>query len=214
MNRPVSPETAELRAENLSYEINDKLILNNLSFVVKSGEVLFVEGGNGSGKTTLIRILCGLIQADEGQVSWNGENIQSDHIDCYQQLTYIGHATGVKQELTTTENIRFFSALSGLPASQDIQTAIKWAGLRGYENSPGRHLSYGQQRRIALMRLMVDSSLLWVLDEPFSGLDKRMIEKLQDRFIEHANDGGLLIITSHQAINLDRMNSVRIHLGN
>ena len=135
MNRPVSSGNAELLAENLSYEINDKLILTDLSLAVRSGEILFIEGGNGSGKTTLLRILCGLMQADEGRISWNGESIQSALLDCYQQLTYIGHATGVKSDLTTIENIRFFSAISGLPASSDIQSALEWVGLSGYENS-------------------------------------------------------------------------------
>lgn len=214
MNRPVSSGNTELLAENLSYEINDKLILTDLSLAVRSGEILFIEGGNGSGKTTLLRILCGLMQADEGRISWNGESIQSALLDYYQQLTFIGHATGVKPELTTIENMRFFSALSGLPASADIESALEWVGLSGYENSPGRHLSYGQQRRIALSRLMINSSLLWILDEPFAGLDKKMIGKLQDRFVEHASDGGLLILTSHQSIDLNKVNSIRIHLGN
>jgi heme exporter protein A len=213
MNRPFSPEFAELRAVNLHYEINDKLILAGLSLAVSSGEILFIEGGNGSGKTTLLRILCGLMQADEGQVSWNGEPVQSVRLECYQQLTYIGHSTGVKPELTTIENIRFSSAISGLPEIADIQSALDWVDLAGYENSPGRHLSYGQQRRIALSRLMVNSSLLWILDEPFAGLDKKMIEKLQLRFAEHTHNGGLLILTSHQAVDLDKMNCKRVQLG-
>jgi heme exporter protein A len=213
MNRLANSEEAELVAENLVYEINDKLILNDLSLRVKTGEILFIEGGNGCGKTTLLRILCGLIQADEGSVSWNGESIQEGRIDYYQQLTYIGHATGVKPELTTLENMQFFSSISGLPCVDDMRTAIDWVGLGAYENSPGRHLSYGQQRRIALSRLMIESSQLWILDEPFSGLDQDMIEKLQQRFLQHTNDDGLIILTSHQAINLDKMNSTRIQLG-
>ncbi len=214
MNHSNSEGIAELRAENLVYEINDQMILNELSFSVKAGEVLFIEGGNGSGKTTLIRILCGLIEADEGKVCWNGEDIQRDRLDCYQQLTYIGHTTGVKQELSSLENMKFFSALSGLPAKEDFQEAIEWAGLKNYKHSPGRHLSYGQQRRIALTRLKIDSSLLWILDEPFSGLDKKMIECLQACFIEHVNNGGLLVLTSHQHIDLGQVNTVRIQLQN
>jgi heme exporter protein A len=213
MNRSENSEEAVLLAENLIYEINDKLILNDLSLSVKTGEILFIEGGNGSGKTTLLRILCGLIQTDEGKVSWNRESIQDSRIDYYQLLTYIGHATGVKPELTTLENMKFFSSISGLPCVDDMQMAIDWVGLRGYENSPGRHLSYGQQRRIALSRLMIESSLLWILDEPFSGLDQDMIEKLQQRFLQHTKEGGLIILTSHQTVNLDNMNCTRIKLG-
>jgi heme exporter protein A len=213
VNRSASPNIAELRVDNLHYEINDKLIIAGLSLAVSSGEVLFIEGGNGSGKTTLLRILCGLMQADEGQVSWNGEPLQSAREECYQQLTYIGHATGVKPELSAIENIRFSSAISGLSELTDIQSALDWVDLAGYENSPGRHLSYGQQRRIALSRLLVNPSLLWILDEPFAGLDRKMIEKLQIRFAEHADQGGLLILTSHQPVDLLGLNCKRMQLG-
>ncbi len=212
MNQPVSSGIAELQAENLNYEINDKLILKELSLVVKSGEVLFIEGGNGSGKTTLLRVLCGLIQADEGDIRWNGESIRSAAIDYYQQLIYIGHETGVKPELTAIENLRFFSSISGVSTDSDLQAAIDWVGLSGYENSPGRHLSYGQKRRIAIARLVTERSLLWILDEPFAGLDKLMVEKLQTRFLEHTSEGGILLLTSHQSIALDKMKSVHVEL--
>lgn len=203
----------ELRSDNLIYEINDKLIINGMSFSVKSGEMLFIEGSNGSGKTTLLRILSGLMQADDGQITWNGKSIEEDRIEFNQQLTYLGHSTGVKAELSTLENINFFSALSGLPQKENSQTAIEWVGLKGYENSPGRHLSYGQQRRIALTRLLMEPSQLWILDEPFAGLDKKMISALEARFKEHVQNGGILVLTSHQHIELDQVNTTRLQLG-
>jgi heme exporter protein A len=205
--------SAELRAESLCYEINDKFILNSISFSVKAGEVLFIEGSNGSGKTTLLRILSGLMQADEGEVYWNDTSLVDDHVEFNQQLTYIGHASGIKPELTTTENLHFFSSLSGLPRQQDITDAVHWSGLKGLSESPGRHLSFWQQRRIALTRLMIEPARLWILDEPFSGLDSKMINDLQACFIRHINDGGLLILTSHQQIALDEVNTQRIQLG-
>ena len=184
-----------------------------MSFSVKSGEMLFIEGSNGSGKTTLLRILSGLMQADEGQITWNGKSIEEDRIEFNQQLTYLGHSTGVKAELSTLENINFFSSLSGLPQRESSQAAIEWVGLQGYEDSPGRHLSYGQQRRIALTRLLMEPSQLWVLDEPFAGLDKKMIGALELRFKEHVDNGGLLVLTSHQHIELDQVNTSRLQLG-
>ena len=212
ISSPLS-DNYELRADNLIYEINDKLIINDISFSVKSGEMLFIEGSNGSGKTTLLRILSGLMQADEGQITWNGKSIEEDRIDYNQQLTYLGHSTGVKAELSTIENINFFSSLSGLPQKVNSQAAIEWVGLQGYEDSPGRHLSYGQQRRIALTRLLMEPSQLWILDEPFAGLDKKMISALETRFKEHVNNGGLLVLTSHQHIELDQVNTLRLQLG-
>lgn len=206
-------DISELRADKLSYEINDKLILEGVSVSVKSGEMLFIEGSNGSGKTTLLRILSGLMQADEGQIIWNGKSIEEDRIEFNQQLTYLGHSTGVKAELSTLENINFFSSLSGLPQKENSQAAIEWVGLQGYEDSPGRHLSYGQQRRIALTRLLMEPSQLWILDEPFAGLDKKMISTLETRFKDHVHNGGILVLTSHQHIELDQVNTSRLQLG-
>jgi len=206
-------DNVEFRADNLSYEINDKLIINDMSFSVKSGEMLFIEGSNGSGKTTLLRLLSGLMQADEGQITWNGKSIEGDRIEFNQQLTYLGHSTGVKAELSTLENINFFSSLSGLPQKENSHTAVEWVGLKGYEDSPGRHLSYGQQRRIALTRLLMEPSKLWILDEPFAGLDRKMISALETRFKDHVYNGGLLVLTSHQHIELDQINTSRLQLG-
>lgn len=213
MTTSISNDISVLRADKLSYEINDILILEGVSFSVKSGEMLFIEGSNGSGKTTLLRILSGLMQADEGQITWNGKNIEEDRIEFNQQLTYLGHSTGIKSELSTVENINFFSALSGLPQKENSQAAIEWVGLKGYEDSPGRHLSYGQQRRIALTRLLMEPSKLWILDEPFAGLDKEMIGALEARFKDHVDNGGILALTSHQHIELDQANTTRIQLG-
>ncbi len=213
MSSTTLSDNNELRADNLIYEINDKLIINGISFSVKSGEMLFIEGSNGSGKTTLLRILSGLMQADEGQITWNDKSIEDERIDYNQQLTYLGHSTGVKAELSTLENINFFSALSGLPQKENSQTAIEWVGLKGNEDSPGRHLSYGQQRRIALTRLLMEPSQLWILDEPFAGLDKKMISALETRFKDHVHNGGILVLTSHQHIELDQVNTSRLQLG-
>ncbi|MFT5395273.1 MAG: heme exporter protein A [Gammaproteobacteria bacterium] len=213
MSTSISNDISELLADKLYYEINDKLILEGVSFSVKSGEMLFIEGSNGSGKTTLLRILSGLMQADEGQITWNGKSIEEDRIEFNQQLTYLGHSTGVKAELSTLENINFFSSLSGLPQKENSQAAIEWVGLKGYEDSPGRHLSYGQQRRIALTRLFMEPSKLWILDEPFAGLDKRMINALETRFKDHVGNGGLLVLTSHQHVELDQVNTTRLQLG-
>ena len=213
MTTTISTAISELRADKLSYEINDKLIIDGMSFSVKSGEMLFIEGSNGSGKTTLLRILAGLMQADEGQVTWNGKSIEDDRIEFNQQLTHLGHSTGVKAELSTLENINFFSSLSGLPQKVNSQAAIEWVGLQGYEYSPGRHLSYGQQRRIALTRLLMEPSQLWILDEPFAGLDKKMIGALELRFKEHVHNDGLLVLTSHQHLELDQVNTTRLQLG-
>ena len=202
MTTPIFNEKCELRAEKISYEINDKLIIKKIFFSITSGAMLFIKGNNGSGKTTLLRILSGLMQPDEGQTLWNNQRIEEDRIEFNQQLTYIGHSTGVKAELSTLENINFFSSLCGLPQKENSQSAIEWAGLSGYEHS-----------RIAFTRLLMEPSRLWILDEPFTGLDKEMIATLETSFKNHLNNGGLLVLTSHQHVELEQISTKYFHLG-
>ena len=201
-----------LCGENLSYEINDTIIIKDLHLAVNPGEVLYIEGDNGAGKTILLRILCGIVQPDYGNVLWNNETITDNMTHYCSNLTYIGHLPGVKHELTALENLQFLSSLSGLPPKTDYLEALEWAGLAGFEHNLAGYLSYGQQRRLTLARLKVESSQVWILDEPFSGLDQPMIETLKILFLEHLSGSGMLLLTSHQPIDLAEMKSSRLVL--
>ena len=208
MNHFAANGAATLSAENVSYEINDTIIIKDLNLSVEPGEVLYIEGDNGAGKTILLRILCGIVRPDQGRIRWNNEVITDNILDYYENLTYIGHLTGVKHELTAIENLQFLSSLSGGPPKSDYLPALDWVGLKGFGHSPAGHLSYGQQRRVALARLKVEGALVWILDEPFSGLDQPMIESLKILFTEHLNEGGMLVLTSHQPIDLAGMKRI------
>ena len=212
MNHFTSAGAAMLRGENLCCEINDAIIIKDLDLAVDPGELLYVEGDNGAGKTMLLRILCGIMQPDRGRVLWQDGDISDAITDYHGNLTYIGHQTGVKHELTAIENLQFLSALSGPPPEPDYPGALAWAGLTGFEHSPARHLSYGQQRRVTLARLKVETSRVWILDEPFSGLDQPMIGALGTLFREHLRGSGLLVLTSHQPLELAGMESSRLAL--
>lgn len=201
-----------LCGENLACETNDTIIIKGLNLAVNPGEILYIEGDNGAGKTILLRMLCGMVQPDDGRVLWKNENISDNMTDYYSNLTYIGHLTGVKHELTAIENVQFLSALSGPAPQTDYFRALAWAGLSGFEHSPARHLSYGQQRRLTLARLKLEDSCVWILDEPFSGLDQAMIESLKTLFRQHLDQSGMLVLTSHQPIDLAGMKSRRILL--
>ena len=203
-----------LCGENLSYEINDTIIIKDLHLAVNPGDILYIEGDNGAGKTILLRILCGLVQPDHGRVLWKNAAATDNMTDYHNELTYIGHLAGVKHELTAVENLQFLSSLSGLPPKPDYLRALDWAGLTGFEHSPARHLSYGQQRRVTLARLKVETSLVWILDEPFSGLDQPMIEAMKTLFTQHLGAGGMLILTSHQPLDVAKMKSSRLVLEN
>lgn len=163
-----------------------------------------VQGANGAGKTSLLRIICGLLSPHEGQVLWHGQPIAALREEYGRQLTFFGHAVGVKPELSALENLLGLMALGGTkPEIPAALQALRDAGLAGHEHAPVRALSQGQRRRAALARLTLTDSRLWVLDEPFNALDQVATGWLGGLIARHAAQGGIVVLTSHQEVTLD-----------
>jgi heme exporter protein A len=211
MTTSIPPAT--LDAMNLRCERGDRTLLAGLSFQVASGQLLQIEGANGSGKTTLLRTLCGLFEATAGEIAWCGQSTRTDPANYHAQLSYIGHLPGIKLELSPQENLAFSQGLRGLqPTHRDILGALDAIGLFGFEETPCRQLSAGQRRRVALARLLLEKSLLWILDEPFTALDRAGNERLSELLVTHLQQGGLVVLTSHQPVILRDITITRLAL--
>jgi len=186
-------------------------LFQNLSFEIGPGQLLFIQGGNGCGKTSLLYILAGLRLPEDGSVSWGGKDINHLGKQFHSQLCFIGHQNGVKAELTVWENIAGFQALKS-GKGDDIQTTIDTLGLAGYEDSLAYQLSSGQQRRLALSRLLFSQQPLWILDEPFTSLDKASVRFFETLLVNHSQQGGMVILTSHQSLDLSGSEAVHLEL--
>ncbi|ALG66951.1 cytochrome c biogenesis heme-transporting ATPase CcmA [Beggiatoa leptomitoformis] len=195
------PTTPTLSVAGLQCIRDDRVLFDNLNFSVSGGEVLQIEGRNGSGKTSLLRILCGLALPTEGIVYWQGQDILDLQGDYWENLLYIGHLAGIKVELTPLENLQVTRALASQTTDIDLTDALAIIGLRGFEDVPVRTLSAGQQRRVALARLLVCNVPLWILDEPFTSLDKAAIQMIEGLLDAHAQRGNLVVLTSHHTVN-------------
>lgn len=179
-------------------------LFEHLELHLHPGEILLVEGQNGAGKTSLLRLLCGLALPTEGEVYWQGEPLLQCRAEFHQALLYLGHQPGVKLELSPRENLRFLASLQGLqPDPDDLDEILDTVGLYGFETIPARALSAGQRRRIALARLWFAKQTLWILDEPFTAIDRTGVGRLETRLMAHAAQGGMAVLTSHQALSLD-----------
>ena len=186
-----------LRAHELSCLYDDRTVFSNLSLSVNAGELVQISGANGSGKTSLLRILSGLSRPDSGQVCWQGEPLAAVRDDFHRQMLWLSHKTGVKSALTADENLRFLHPHSRLAEREQALGAI---GLAGYEDLPLDQLSAGQQRRVALARLWLTDTRLWMLDEPFTALDVAGIETLTRQLEQHVLAGGSVLMTTHQPL--------------
>lgn len=201
-----------LKAYELSCVRDDRLLFSGLNFLLNQGQVLLLEGRNGSGKTSLLRILCGIRAPETGGVEWCGRSIEDLGGAYHADLTYVGHLDGIKKELTVRENLRMAVAL-GKPADVDEEGSLKRLNLYGYEEIPAQALSAGQKRRLALARLLVTRSRLWILDEPFTSLDKQGIAVFESLVTEHTARDGIVILTSHHDLNLDVVEVQTINLS-
>jgi heme exporter protein A len=161
----------------------------------------------------LLRILCGLLQPAEGTVHWNGTAISSLEEDYVTHVTYIGHRSGVKDELTPLENLLVSGGLSGIePSESEAISVLERLGLKGRELIPARLLSEGQRRRVALARLAVCKTELWLLDEVTSSLDKSAVELIRSLIEEHLTGGGIAIVATHQDFSVAKGRTQRLEL--
>ena len=185
-----------LQANALAAERGGQRLFSDVSFQLDKGALLHVSGSNGSGKTTLLRMLCGLTLPAEGEINWQQQSIESNRDDFNENLLYIGHRHGMHSDLNAVENL----SLSCQQISQRtvIFSALEEVGLAKHCHKPLRLLSQGQQRRVALARLLLESRKLWILDEPLAALDVSAVEWFSQRLTHHLENGGMAIITTHQ----------------
>jgi heme exporter protein A len=186
-----------------------------IEFAVEPGNVLRIEGANGSGKTSLMRMICGLRKPDGGEIYWQAQQIDELGEQYREQVAYLGHANGVKNELSAIENLRMSAQLAGVVISEEeAYSALQRLGLAGREDLPSKVLSQGQKRRVALARLLVTKKSLWLLDEPVASLDNQAVETVEAMLQAHLAQGGMALLTTHQPICTPSNSTQYLRLSN
>jgi len=185
-----------------------RLVFDGLCFSVSGGGALLLTGPNGSGKSTLLRLMAGLIPPTLGELAWDGVSVDRDPEDHRARLHYLAHAEAVKPPLTVLEDLSFWQALSG--SDKPVAAAVDAMGLETQSGLPGRYLSAGQRRRLALARLLVSDVELWLLDEPSVGLDTASLAKLRTAVADHRAAGGIVVAATHVDLGLDGAETLSI----
>ena len=178
-----------IKAENIAYKINENKLFHNLSFSVNKGEALHISGPNGSGKSTLIRIILGITKQTKGAITYNKSN----------NISYLGHKNALKNYLTVSDNL----ILLGLNSHEKLNNFLEELALKKYLDVTVANLSFGQQKKLALLRIFLNKSNVIVLDEPFVGLDTYTQNVVESFLIKEINLGKALIYTSHINCNID-----------
>jgi heme exporter protein A len=176
-------------------------LFQDLGFALNPGELLLLEGQNGSGKTSLMRAIAGMLSLESGEIFWNGNDVSRQRQEFHGELVWIAHRTGLKGDLTLVENLRFEASLR--PQSNiDPATVYERLGISRLKTLPLRSLSAGQQRRVALARMLLADVPLWLMDEPFTNLDREGRKLVVELVEEHLANGGMCVMAAHQDVDI------------
>ena len=173
-----------LVARHLACERGGRALFRGLALDVNAGDLVEIRGANGSGKSRLLRILAGITN------DWSGQ------LDRQVEALYIGHENGLQPKLTVLENLRWIASLLGADESA-IRQGLETFAVSGLVHRPCETLSVGQQRRVALVRLKIRDSRLWLLDEPTNSLDAASERRFLALLARHINAGGAAVVATH-----------------
>ena len=190
-----------MTVNDLRFERDDIAVINDACLTLDDGEILQIEGPNGSGKTTLLRILTTALQPNSGEILYQGQILSKCRFDYLSNILFLGHQSALKLTLTAEENLSWIT--SELPGSVSVLNALERVGLRGYSDIPCHSLSAGQQRRVALARLLLSNAKIWFLDEPFAALDGQGVQFVEQCMERHVNGGGAVMLTTLQPIGME-----------
>ena len=192
-----------LEASRLDCVRGERRLFHSVSFQLRGGELLYLQGKNGTGKTSLLRMLCGLLPPAAGEIRWKGQAIGRLGEDYRRELCFLGHHNAIKEEMTPLENLLASAKLAEETLDEDSALgALETMGLAGREDLACRYLSQGQKRRVALARLCNERRALWLLDEPFVALDAAAVELVAGLIGAHLQRGGLAVLTTHQPVDI------------
>ncbi len=185
--------------KNLSIERSNKKIFENVNMSLGSGKIILLKGKNGSGKTTLLKAILNLIEPSSGSIYWKGKLLKKNLYDYYDHVTYIADTTSSLSKLSVSENINIWKKifLSNISKLQ-VENILKTLKLDIYINHKVNSLSFGENKKLEFLRLIIEGKKIWILDEPLSNLDDESIDVLAQTFEDHRSKEGSIIFSSHQ----------------
>ena len=194
--------TAKLTASDLTLFRGDRCLFEGLSFALNPGELLLLKGSNGSGKTSLLRAIAGLLDLETGTVSWNDVDVHKERQLFQNALVWMAHRVGFNGDLTLVENLRY-EAMLRPQSSVEFGDILDRLLLNRLKRLPMRSLSAGQQRRVALARMLLSAAQLWMMDEPAANLDHQGRALAIELVEQHLARSGMVIMSVHQEIDID-----------
>ena len=200
-----------LLANNISFYRNNNIIFKDVSLALPHQKIINITGTNGIGKPTLLKILTHVLIPKKGDIFWNGKNIKKNLFNYYKDVTFVMDKQTSNINLSVIENIFFWKKLfSSIISKKEIDAILDLLSLDSYRNTPINYLSNGEIKKLELTRLVIEQKKLWMLDEPYIGLDIETINLLNETFINHTKSGGMIIFSSHYVPDIPNIENLQL----
>ena len=191
--------------DGITKRFGDLVAVRDLSFEVRPGEVFGFVGSNGAGKTTTMRIVLGVLIADEGEVRWSGHTIGFDD---RRRIGYMPEERGLYPKMRIGEQLDYLAQLHGVDSAGSKRAVGQWLerfGLHDRVRDELQKLSHGNQQRVQMAAALVFDPVLLILDEPFAGLDPEAVDSMSEVLRERATAGTPVLFSSHQLELVERV---------
>ena len=197
--------------KDLAIERSNKIVFDNINLSLGAGKIILLKGKNGSGKTTLLKAILNIIEPSSGSIYWKGKLLKKNLYDFYSNITYIADKTSSLSKLSVQDNINIWRKifLSKIGKSQ-IENILKTLKLENYINQKVSSLSFGENKKLEFLRLIIEDKKIWILDEPLSNLDEESIDLIEQTFQDRRSKEGSIIFSSHQNSQIGVSEEIRL----
>jgi heme exporter protein A len=184
-----------LSVENVSVIRGNRLVLRDLTLMARAGDIIWIRGANGCGKSTLLRLIAGLLSVTSGTVNTEGGIAMADE------------NLALDANLTVKKALRFWADMDKATEAE-LNAALGEMDLHSLANIPVRFLSTGQRKRASISRVLASKADIWLLDEPYNGLDSASTARLDQSITAHAASGGIVLVAAHQPPSINVAHSL------
>ena len=200
-----------LLVNHLRFDRSEKVIFEDINITASPGKIIFIKGNNGTGKTTLLKTLVNILKPNEGNIFWMGKKIKNNIFNFYNETTFIMDKPTSTLAMTVYENINFWKKISSSKIKfEEIFKLLEMLRIDQYLKKQTMYLSLGEIKKLELTRLIIEQKKLWVMDEPYIGLDQNTTALINDTFIDHTLNEGIIIFASHYSPDIKNMDTISL----
>ena len=201
-----------LLVNHLRFDRSEKVIFEDINITASPGKIIFIKGNNGTGKTTLLKTLVNILKPNEGNIFWMGKKIKNNIFNFYNETTFIMDKPTSTLAMTVYENINFWKKISSSKIKfEEIFKLLEMLRLDQYLKKQTMYLSLGEIKKLELTRLILEQKKLWIIDEPYIGLDRDSIGIINETFLDHISNSGIIIFSSNYEPDLKNIEIISLN---